>query len=159
MKAAFAAALLTAGVLALAGCGREPPSRPTAPGQESLPELIAIDLAVGTGEPIAAGQVAVVHYTGWLHAPDAPDQKGRQFDSSRNRGQPFRFTVGGKEVIQGWDEGVVGMRAGGRRRLIVPSHLGYGARGAGRTIPPNATLLFDVELLAIEGTPRAVDPQ
>jgi len=153
MKAAFATALLTAGVLALAGCGREPPSRPTAPGQESLPELIAIDLAVGTGEPIAAGQVAVVHYTGWLHAPDAPDQKGRQFDSSRNRDKPFGFELGKGSVIRGWEQCVLGMAAGERRILRIPADLAYGARGFGLNIPPNADLTFDLELISVLKAP------
>jgi FKBP-type peptidyl-prolyl cis-trans isomerase len=109
------------------------------------------DEAVGTGAPIAAGQVAVVHYTGWLYVPAAPEQKGEKFDSSRDRGDPFRFTIGAGQVIKGWDDGVAGMQVGGRRRLVIPAELGYGERGAGGgVIPPNATLLFDVELLAIE---------
>jgi FKBP-type peptidyl-prolyl cis-trans isomerase len=108
------------------------------------------DVAVGTGESIAAGQTAVVHYTGWLYDADAPDHKGTKFDSSRDKGQPFRFKIGAGKVIKGWDEGVVGMTVGGRRELIVPSQLGYGDAGAGGVIPPNATLLFDIELLAIE---------
>jgi len=108
------------------------------------------DVAIGTGEPIAAGEIAVVHYTGWLYDPAAPDNQGRKFDSSRDRGQPFRFAVGAGSVIQGWDQGVVGMQVGGRRLLIVPSSLGYGPQGAGGVIPPNAPLLFDIELLAID---------
>jgi len=109
------------------------------------------ELAEGSGPVIAAGQTAQVHYTGWLYAPDAPDQKGKQFDSSRTRGQPFSFPVGGRRVIAGWDQGVVGMKVGGERRLIIPASLGYGAGGAGGgLIPPNATLVFDVELLAIK---------
>ncbi len=92
-----------------------------------------------------------MHYTGWLYDPGAPDHKGKQFDSSRDRGQPFRFTIGAGQVIRGWEEGVQGMRVGSKRRLIVPSDLGYGEMGAGNgAIPPNATLVFDIELLAIE---------
>ena len=109
------------------------------------------DVVVGTGEPIAKGQGAVVHYTGWLYESTAPEHKGKQFDSSRDRGQPFPFTVGAGRVIEGWDRGVAGMKVGGRRMLVIPPHLGYGPGGAGGgLIPPNATLLFDVELLAIE---------
>ena len=92
-----------------------------------------------------------MHYTGWLYDPSAADHKGKQFDSSRTRGQPFSFPVGGRRVIQGWDQGVVGMKVGGERRLTIPASLGYGEGGAGGgLIPPNATLVFDVELLAIE---------
>jgi len=115
-----------------------------------ITELVKTDVTVGTDEAIQPGQVAVVHYTGWLYDPSAPDHKGTKFDSSRDRGQPFRFPLGGRRVIQGWDEGVAGMQVGGRRTLIVPASKGYGDRGAGGVIPPNATLLFDVELLAIE---------
>lgn len=94
-------------------------------------ELVKNDVVVGTGEPIARGQVAVVHYTGWLYEPSAPEHKGKKFDSSRDRGQPFRFPVGGGRVIQGWDHGVAGMQVGGQRILTVPAALGYGERGAG----------------------------
>jgi FKBP-type peptidyl-prolyl cis-trans isomerase len=109
-----------------------------------------VDTAVGSGDTIAAGKTAVVHYTGWLFDSNANDHKGKKFDSSRDRGEPFRFSVGGGQVIKGWDEGVAGMKIGGQRRLVIPPDMGYGARGAGNSIPPNATLLFDVELLAIE---------
>ena len=104
----------------------------------------------GTGEGISLGQVAVVHYTGWLFDPAAPEQKGTKFDSSRDRGEPFKFAIGAGQVIRGWDEGVQGMQPGGQRRLVVPPDFGYGDRGAGGVIPPGATLVFDVELLAIE---------
>lgn len=114
-------------------------------------ELVKNDVVVGTGEAITRGQTAVVHYTGWLYEPAAPDHKGKKFDSSRDRGQPFRFPIGGGRVIQGWDQGVAGMQVGGQRTLVIPAALGYGESGAGGgVIPPNATLLFEVELLAIE---------
>ena len=104
------------------------------------------DLTPGKGEPVQPGQTAVVHYTGWL---DENGKQGTKFDSSRDKGQPFPFRVGVGEVIRGWDEGVAGMRPGGKRRLTIPPELGYGARGAGGVIPPNATLIFEVELLEV----------
>ena len=92
-----------------------------------------------------------MHYTGWSYDPSAPDHKGKQFDSSRERGKPFRFTIGAGGVIKGWEEGVQGMQPGGQRQLVIPSDLAYGPAGAGGgVIPPDATLLFDIELLAIE---------
>jgi FKBP-type peptidyl-prolyl cis-trans isomerase len=115
----------------------------------AIPRLIQTELAAGQGQAIAAGEVAVVHYTGWLYEPGAPDNKGRKFDSSRDRNDPFDFTVGAGEVIAGWDQGVAGMQVGTSRRLVIPPELGYGARGAGGVIPGGATLVFDVELLAI----------
>ena len=114
----------------------------------AITELQKTDLAVGTGDPIATGKDAVVHYTGWLYDPQANEQKGTKFDSSRDRGQPFSFTVGAGGVIRGWDEGVVGMQVGGQRRLVIPPQMGYGDRAQG-PIPAGSTLVFDVELLAI----------
>jgi FKBP-type peptidyl-prolyl cis-trans isomerase len=108
------------------------------------------DTKLGTGEEATAGRQVSVHYTGWLFDESAPDNKGRKFDSSLDRGQPFNFELGAGYVIQGWDQGVAGMRVGGQRTLIIPPELGYGARGAGGVIPPNATLVFEVELLAVE---------
>jgi FKBP-type peptidyl-prolyl cis-trans isomerase len=107
-----------------------------------------IDLQDGTGAMATTGQTATVHYTGWLYAEAAPDNKGTQFDSSVGRG-PFSFKLGSGQVIRGWDQGVQGMKVGGRRRLVLPPEFGYGARGAGGIIPPNATLVFDVELLGV----------
>ena len=100
------------------------------------------DMVVGTGEAAKAGQTVSVHYTGWL-------TDGKKFDSSKDRGQPFSFPLGAGRVIKGWDEGVQGMKVGGKRKLTIPAQLGYGARGAGGAIPPNATLIFEVELLKI----------
>jgi FKBP-type peptidyl-prolyl cis-trans isomerase FkpA len=113
-------------------------------------ELVMTDVKKGTGPAITAGQTAVVHYTGWLYSPEAKDHKGKKFDSSRDRNDPFSFNVGGGEVIGGWDQGVVGMQVGGHRTLVIPPSLGYGARGAGGVIPGNATLLFDIELIKIQ---------
>jgi peptidylprolyl isomerase len=106
------------------------------------------DEAVGTGPVAQSGQTVSVHYTGWLRKPDG--SKGAKFDSSRDRNEPFSFTLGQQMVIPGWDEGVAGMHVGGKRTLIIPARLAYGARGAGGVIPPNATLIFDVELLGIQ---------
>jgi FKBP-type peptidyl-prolyl cis-trans isomerase FkpA len=117
---------------------------------QTVEELLRTDRVVGAGEGLSQGQVAVVHYTGWLYDANAAEQRGRKFDSSRDRGEPFRFTVGAGRVIKGWDEGVQGMRVGGQRTLVIPAHLGYGAAGSRGVIPPNAPLLFDIELLAIE---------
>lgn len=107
------------------------------------------DMTEGTGAMALAGKMVTVHYTGWLFDAGAPETKGRKFDSSRDRGDPFSFKLGGGQVIAGWDRGVAGMRIGGHRRLTIPPEMGYGARGAGGVIPPNATLVFDVELLGL----------
>ena len=105
------------------------------------------DTVTGDGATASAGQNVSVHYTGWLHDPAQADGRGRKFDSSNDRGQPFRFALGAGQVIGGWDEGVQGMKIGGTRVLLIPPQLGYGARGAGGVIPPNATLVFEVDLL------------
>jgi FKBP-type peptidyl-prolyl cis-trans isomerase len=109
--------------------------------------LIYKENEIGTGDEAVAGKSVSVHYTGWLQEPNG--DKGKKFDSSVDRGQPFGFRLGSGQVIRGWDEGVAGMKVGGKRTLIIPSELGYGARGAGGVIPPNATLIFDVELLGV----------
>jgi peptidylprolyl isomerase len=109
--------------------------------------LTIIENKVGSGASPKIGQTAVVHYTGWLYQDG---KKGKQFDSSRTRGEPFEFPLGQGKVIPGWDEGVETMKVGGKRTLIVPPQLGYGAAGAGGAIPPNSTLLFDVELLDVK---------
>lgn len=115
----------------------------------TVTDLIRQDARVGTGAEAQSGRAVTVHYTGWLHDTSRPDGKGAKFDSSRDRNEPFSFNLGAGEVIRGWDEGVAGMRVGGQRTLTIPPAMGYGARGAGGVIPPNATLLFDVELLEV----------
>ena len=112
------------------------------PSIKSPSGLMIEDLVVGTGDAASAGQKVSVHYTGWTI-------DGKKFDSSKDRGQAFMFSLGRGEVIRGWDEGVAGMKVGGKRKLTIPPDLGYGSRGAGNAIPPNATLLFEVELLAV----------
>ena len=114
-----------------------------------MSELIKTDNNLGEGPQAAAGRHVTVHYTGWLYDEAAPDHKGAKFDSSRDRNESFDFPLGAGQVSKGWDQGVEGMKVGGQRTLTIPAHLGYGARGAGGVIPPNATLVFDVELLAI----------
>ena len=106
------------------------------------------DTKIGTGATPKTGQICVMHYTGWLYQNGA---KGQKFDSSVDRGQPFEFPIGTRRVIAGWDEGVATMKVGGKRTLVIPPTLGYGARGAGGVIPPNATLIFEVELLDVKG--------
>lgn len=115
-----------------------------------ITELQKIDTKVGDGREAEIGFNVSVHYTGWLYDPAVEDKKGQKFDSSVDRGQPFEFSLGAGQVIQGWDQGVQGMKIGGKRTLIIPPELGYGARGAGGVIPPNATLVFDVELLDVK---------
>jgi FKBP-type peptidyl-prolyl cis-trans isomerase FkpA len=107
------------------------------------------DTTVGAGAEARPGRPVNVHYTGWLYDPTQPNSRGKKFDSSKDRGDPFRFDLGAGMVIRGWDEGVQGMKVGGTRVLTIPPDLGYGARGAGGVIPPNATLVFEVELLGV----------
>ena len=114
-----------------------------------MSELKKTDVVQGSGAEAKAGPVSV-HYTGWLHDPSQPEGRGKKFDSSVDRKEPFEFPIGKGRVIAGWDEGVASMKVGGKRTLIIPPQLGYGARGAGGVIPPNATLMFDVELLAVK---------
>jgi FKBP-type peptidyl-prolyl cis-trans isomerase FkpA len=118
--------------------------------KKTINQLESIDVLVGNGKEALPGTNVKVHYTGWLYDPGKPDGHGTKFDSSVDRGEPFMFFLGGGQVIRGWDEGVVGMKVGGKRTLIIPSLMGYGSRGAGGVIPPNATLLFDVELIEVQ---------
>jgi FKBP-type peptidyl-prolyl cis-trans isomerase FkpA len=150
VTARIAALILIAAPLgALTSCSNAagPPAVPPAAAVSSLQSQ---DLKPGTGPAIAAGQQAVVQYTGWLYEASASDNKGKEFDSSANAGQPFRFVIGGGQVIKGWDQGVAGMKVGGVRRLVIPADLAYGEQGAGGVIPPGATLVFEVSLIGIE---------
>ncbi|MDN5753378.1 MAG: FKBP-type peptidyl-prolyl cis-trans isomerase [Nitrosospira sp.] len=115
----------------------------------NVTELVKKDTKIGTGEEAVIGKTVEVHYTGWLYDPTAPENKGAKFDSSRDRGTPFSFLLGAGRVIKGWDRGVTGMKVGGQRTLIIPAEMAYGSRGAGSVIPPNAALIFDVELLGL----------
>jgi FKBP-type peptidyl-prolyl cis-trans isomerase len=138
-----------------------PPTTPPAPPAAAAPEetVLVTDVVKGVGDEAFPGMVVIVHYTGWLYDPAAPDQHGRKFDSSRDRGQPLSFPLGSGRVIRGWEQGVPGMKVGGKRRLVIPPSLAYGSRGAGNgVIPPNATLIFDVELLAVETVTHTPGP-
>jgi FKBP-type peptidyl-prolyl cis-trans isomerase FkpA len=115
-----------------------------------ITQLQMVDTKPGTGDEARPGRVVSVHYTGYLYDANKPDKKGNKFDSSKDRNEPFEFPLGGGQVIQGWDQGFAGMKVGGARTLMIPPSMGYGARGAGGVIPPNATLVFDVELLAVK---------
>jgi FKBP-type peptidyl-prolyl cis-trans isomerase len=119
-------------------------------GLSNITQLIKKDDITGSGNEAAAGRRVTVHYTGWLYNEDAADHKGKKFDSSRDRNDPFTFRLGAGEVISGWDKGVAGMKVGGRRTLTIPPGDGYGAQGSPPVIPPNATLVFDVELLDVK---------
>ncbi|MEO8331692.1 MAG: FKBP-type peptidyl-prolyl cis-trans isomerase [Gallionella sp.] len=139
--------LLATSVFSTTACSEQ-----TAPKMETskMTELIKTDNKLGEGALATAGHNVTVHYTGWLYDAAAPDHHGKKFDSSRDRNDPFVFPLGAGRVIAGWDQGVAGMKVGGQRTLIIPANLGYGARGAGGAIPPNATLVFDVELLGVQ---------
>jgi FKBP-type peptidyl-prolyl cis-trans isomerase FkpA len=141
------ALLLAAGIFSTTACSEQ-----AAPKMETnnMTELIKTDVKLGTGDLATAGKSVSVHYTGWLYDAAATDHHGKKFDSSRDRNEPFEFPLGGGRVIAGWDQGVAGMKVGGQRTLIIPANMGYGARGAGGVIPPNATLVFDVELLGVK---------
>ena len=115
----------------------------------NVTKLIKTDRKLGKGEQAKAGREVAVHYTGWLYEASAKDNKGKKFDSSLDRGAPIEFPLGAGMVIDGWEQGIEGMQVGGQRTLIIPPHLGYGTRGAPGAIPPNATLIFDVELMGV----------
>jgi FKBP-type peptidyl-prolyl cis-trans isomerase FkpA len=143
-------------VVGFLSCGLGSPALAQAPSPTSnmnakVTQLKKIEVKPGTGAEAVKGKKVVVHYTGWLYDPAAADQTGTKFDSSRDRGQPFDFPLGEGRVIRGWDEGVAGMKVGGQRTLIIPPDMAYGSRGAGGVIPPDATLIFDVELLDVKG--------
>ena len=121
-----------------------------APGKSDIKGLITADVKIGDGNEATAGREVLVHYTGWLYDEKRGQHKGREFDSSRDRNEPHPFKLGAGEVIRGWDEGVNGMKVGGRRTLTIPPEMAYGAEGLGELIPPNATLIFDVELIDVK---------
>lgn len=146
----FASALLLV-MFATSGCTADSnPAQEKTAMSKNITELVKIDKVVGTGREAEPGINVTVHYTGWLYDPSKPDGHGAKFDSSVDRNEPFVFFLGGGQVIHGWDEGVAGMKIGGKRTLIIPSYMAYGEHGAGGVIPPNATLVFDVELLSIK---------
>jgi FKBP-type peptidyl-prolyl cis-trans isomerase FkpA len=151
--AAFA--LLSAALAApLTGCAPPRPSSQTTTSAENQVAALQVqDLVVGQGAEAAPGSKVTVHYSGWLYEQAAPDHKGKAFDSSRESGRPFSFALGARQVIAGWDQGVAGMRVGGQRRLVIPAALAYGDQGAGGVIPPQATLVFDVDLLEVQPPP------
>jgi FKBP-type peptidyl-prolyl cis-trans isomerase FkpA len=127
----------------------EPPA-PVVPAEPVLDPLVKTDTVIGKGAQAQPGSKVFVHYTGWLYKPMAPRQRGREFDSSIKRGEPLEFVLGTGRVIKGWDQGIKGMRVGGKRTLIIPSHLAYGSRGAGTMIAPGADLIFDVHLVDVK---------
>ena len=139
-------AALVAMVLMMSACSDSGTETKAVSG---VTDFIKTDVVVGQGEEAIKGKTVTVHYTGWLYDELASDNKGKKFDSSHDRAEPFEFPLGAGRVIKGWDQGVAGMREGGKRTLVIPSTLGYGARGAGRVIPPHATLIFDVALLDV----------
>lgn len=146
-------AVLAAVVLAL-GMNSAASAETAKQGKSSMTEtaitqLVKTDVKAGTGKEAVSGKLVIVHYTGWLYDPKAANHRGAKFDSSRDRGQPFDFLLGMGQVIKGWDQGVAGMKTGGQRTLVIPPDMAYGSRGAGGVIPPNATLIFDVELLDV----------
>lgn len=150
MFAVFAA---SASYIAVAEDKPAAPAAPpvAAPAATPAAELKIIDRQVGTGREVQSGRAALVQYTGWLYDDKAPENKGKQFDTSANRGLPFGFIVGVGKVIKGWDQGVLGMKVGGKRTLIIPPQLGYGDKDVGNgLIPPNSTLLFDIELVDVK---------
>jgi FKBP-type peptidyl-prolyl cis-trans isomerase FkpA len=149
LASAVAAVFIAPSGITLALAADTAPTPPQSKLDANMPQLQTTDTTVGTGAEAVKGKTVVVHYTGWLYDPAAPDKKGRKFDSSVDRGTPFTFPLGAGRVIKGWDEGVAGMRVGGKRTLVIPPAMGYGSRGAGGVIPPDATLLFDVELLGV----------
>ena len=151
MKHLFVATLLLSASIACGGSTPKSESTEGAPMADTgVNELQMVDTKVGDGAEARPGRVVRVHYTGWLYDASKADKRGEKFDSSKDSNQPFDFTLGAREVIPGWDEGVAGMKVGGKRVLTIPPDMAYGARGAGGVIPPNATLVFEVELLEVK---------
>jgi FKBP-type peptidyl-prolyl cis-trans isomerase len=156
-RRAFSVTLAALGLFAASGCVQSQTAAPAAANTKketskmiTTPSgLMYVDEVLGTGAEAKAGQTVTVHYTGWLLDESAVNKRGKKFDSSKDRGDPFQFPLGGGRVIKGWDEGVQGMKIGGKRILTIPASIGYGARGAGGVIPPNATLIFEVDLLGV----------
>lgn len=146
--------LLSFLLAATVACGGSTPTSEPAEGtpmaETGISALQMVDTTTGTGDEARPGRVVRVHYTGWLYDASKADKKGAKFDSSKDRNEPFEFPLGGGQVIPGWDQGFAGMKVGGSRVLTIPPDMGYGARGAGGVIPPNATLLFEVELLEVK---------
>jgi FKBP-type peptidyl-prolyl cis-trans isomerase len=149
LASAAAAIFLMPSGIAVAQAPETVPTSSQSKMDAKITQLQKTDTSVGTGVEAVKGKIAVVHYTGWLYDPASADKKGRKFDSSLDRRSPFSFPIGGGRVIRGWDEGVAGMRSGGRRTLVIPPDLAYGSRGAGGVIPPDATLIFEIELLDV----------
>ena len=118
--------------------------------ENKMTEFTTIDSQLGEGREAEKGLTITVHYSGWIYDENKDDKKGNKFDSSKDRNEPFTFVLGVGQVIKGWDDGFAGMKIGGTRTIIIPSEMGYGSRGAGSVIPPNADLIFDVELLGIQ---------
>jgi len=149
-RAALSLMILGASAALLSACGGGGSSSPAdTSGSAAVTVLKTTDTLVGTGATAAAGKTLTVHYTGWLYDEKAAGQKGTKFDSSVDRGTPFTFVLGAGQVIAGWDQGFIGMKVGGKRTLLIPSALAYGTAGRLPTIPGNAALVFDVELLAV----------
>jgi FKBP-type peptidyl-prolyl cis-trans isomerase FkpA len=152
MSSLLISLILSAALLPITACAQDkaaPVAATAAVSANAITDLVKKDTVVGKGKEAVAGKLVRVHYTGWLYEPGQPENKGAKFDSSVDRNEPFVFPLGGGRVIKGWDEGVAGMKSGGKRNLIIPPQMAYGARGAGGVIPPNATLMFDVELLDV----------
>ena len=156
-RPAFLVTVLAAAGVAFAQAPANPPekspplsSTTTSKFGAKVNELQVVDQKTGAGAEAVSGKAIIVHYTGWLYDAAAPDGHGAKFDSSVDRNIPFGFFLGAGKVIKGWDEGIIGMKVGGKRTLVIPPNKGYGERGAGGVIPPNATLVFDVELLEVK---------
>jgi FKBP-type peptidyl-prolyl cis-trans isomerase FkpA len=144
------ATILFGSSVGLSACGAKQQPMVAAAAAPAVASLQSVVLKPGDGPPISAGQIATVQYTGWLYETSAKDNKGKRFDSSFDSGKPFSFPLGTGSVIKGWDQGVLGMKVGESRRLVIPADLAYGDAGAGGVIPPGATLVFDIDLLKIE---------